>query len=117
MSDSYRKQLIQDPDLVERTFQVATFLKHLAMSGILTYEQLETVCSCSQQIFEICGDRPSFVSLKILVVGARKALLSCYLNRSVSQIDFPWDAVRVRSHSFRSVAQYVEKGHCSNSTV
>ena len=59
----------------------------------------------------------------ILVVGARKALLSCYLNRSVSQIDFPWDAVRVRSHSFRSVAQYVEKPgtlqqlHCLGETL
>ena len=120
---SYRTQPIQDPDLVERTFQVATFLKHLAMSGILTYEQLETVCLCIQQLFEICGDRPSFVSLKIFVVGARKALLSCYLNRSVSQIDFPWDAVRVRSHSFRSVAQYVEKPgtlqqlHCLGETL
>ena len=79
------------------------------MSGILTSEQLETTCSCIQQIFEICGDRPSFVSLKILVVGARKALLSCYLNRSIADIDFPWDAVRVRSHSLRSIAQFVEK--------
>ena len=87
--------------MVERAFQVATFLKHLAMSGILTSEQLETTCSCIQHIFEICGDRPSFVS--------RKALLSCYLNRSIADIDFPWAAVRVRSHSFRSIAQFVEK--------
>lgn len=59
--------------------------------------------------FEIHGDRPSFVSLKNLVVGTRKALLSCYLNRSIADIDFQLDAVRVRSHSFRSIAQYVEK--------
>lgn len=106
---TYRFRCGQDPELVERAFQVATFLKHLAMSGILTSEQLETTCSCIQQIFEICGDRPSLVSLKILVVGARKALLSCYLNRSIHEIDFPCNAVRVRSHSFRSIAQYVEK--------
>ena len=88
---------------------MATFLKHLATANILTCEQLEAVCSCGQHIFEICGDRPSFVSLKILTVGTRKALLSCYLNRSIADIDFPWDAVRVRSHSFRSIAQYVEQ--------
>lgn len=94
---------------MERTFQVATFLKHLVQTNILSCDQLESVCHCGQHIFEICGDRPSFVSLKILTMGTRKALLSCYLNRSIADIDFPWDAVRVRSHSFRSLAEYTKK--------
>ena len=105
---------------MELTFQVATFFKHFINAGNISCEQVETMCAFGTHIFEICGDRPSFASLKVLTVASRKALLSTYLNRSVSEIDFSWDAVRIRSHSFQSLLSYVQRpsaSHEINQTV
>ena len=105
---------------MERTLQVVTFFKHFISEGKISCEQVETMCAFGTHIFEICGDRPSFVSLKVLTVASRKALLSTYLNRSISEIDFSWDAVRIRSHSFQSLSTYVQRpsaSHEINQTV